>query len=167
MTLDETKEKLTDVSMRFNTKVHMWLKIEMKWYIYDNKLNNVSEFNLIHDRINPPKRAKNINIHYSPIIHGCIIIRRGRAKLKNLRILLNSVCSFTIVIIRLVEKLILEKYTVMQWHTQAENITTNLNIKVDFTLTALSSTNIVTWKCCVYDSAKGRYDMILCRYLWT
>ena len=35
MSLDETKVKIyTDVSMRLNTKVHMWLKIEMKRYIY-------------------------------------------------------------------------------------------------------------------------------------
>ena len=25
----------------------------------------------------------------------------------------------------------------------------------------------MTWKCHVYDSAKGRYDMILGKYIWT
>ena len=51
----------------------------------------------------------------------------------------------------------------MQWNTQAGNITTNLKVKVYFTFTALRVKNIVTWKCHVDDSAKGIYDMILCR----
>ena len=55
----------------------------------------------------------------------------------------------------------------MQWHTQAGNITTNHKVKVDFTLPALRETNFMTWKCYVDDSDKGRYDMILVRYLLT
>ena len=51
----------------------------------------------------------------------------------------------------------------MQWHTQAGNITTNINIEVDFTLPELSVTNVVVWKCHVDDSTKGSYDMILGR----
>ena len=49
----------------------------------------------------------------------------------------------------------------MQWHTQASNITTNIKVKVYFTLPALSAMNVVTWKFHVDESAKGRYDMIL------
>ena len=59
------------------------------------------------------------------------------------------------------------KYDVMQWHLQAGNITTDLKVKVDFTLPALSATNFVTWRCHVDDSAKGGYDMILGRDLLT
>ena len=33
----------------------------------------------------------------------------------------------------------------MQLHTQAGNITTNLKVKIDFTLTELSATKTVTW----------------------
>ena len=55
----------------------------------------------------------------------------------------------------------------MQSHTQAGNITTNSKVKVDFTLTALSAMNVVTWKCHVNDSAKGRYNMILGRDILT
>ena len=44
---------------------------------------------------------------------------------------------------------------------QAVNITTNIKIKVHFTFPALRATNLVTWKCHVDDSAKGRYNMIL------
>ena len=56
---------------------------------------------------------------------------RGRAKFRNLRILLDSGCSSMIVMGRLVEKLKLETYSVMKWHTQDGNITTNLKLKLD------------------------------------
>ena len=51
----------------------------------------------------------------------------------------------------------------MQWHMQAGNLTTKFKVKVDFTLPALSATNVVTWNCHLDDSAKGRYNMILGR----
>ena len=94
-------------------------------YIHDDEVNNISECNLLHDIINPPKRAKNINSHYSPILHGCMNIRKGISKFKNFLILLNSVFSSTIVIIGTFERICPEKYAVMQWHTQAGNITNN------------------------------------------
>ena len=53
----------------------------------------------------------------------------------------------------------------MQWHTQAVSITKNLKVKIDLTLPKISATKIVTWNCHVDDSAKGRYDMILGRYI--
>ena len=55
----------------------------------------------------------------------------------------------------------------MQWHTQAGSISTNMKVKIDFTLPELSTTKIVTWKFHVDDSDKGRYDIILGRYLLT
>ena len=57
--------------------------------INDKELNKIAEYNLIHDMINSPKHAKNLNIHYSPILHGCMNTRRGKAKFKNFRILLD------------------------------------------------------------------------------
>ena len=53
----------------------------------------------------------------------------------------------------------------MQWNTKADNITTNLKVKVNFTLPKISATNIVIWKCHVDESANGRYDIILGRDL--
>ena len=50
---------------------------------------------------------------------------------KNIQILLDIVCSYMIVIVRLVEKLYHKKDGVMQWHMQAGNITTNLKVEVD------------------------------------
>ena len=64
--------------------------------INDNEINKISEYNLLHDIINTPKRAKDLNIHYSPSLHGCMNIRKRRAKFKNFRILLDSRCSSTI-----------------------------------------------------------------------
>ena len=55
----------------------------------------------------------------------------------------------------------------IKWHTQAGNSTTNLKVKVDFTFPALSATNVLTWTCHVYESTKGRYDMILGRDILT
>ena len=49
----------------------------------------------------------------------------------------------------------------MQWHTQAGNIITNIKVEIDFTLTELSATNVMTWNFHVGDSAKYRYAMIL------
>ena len=55
----------------------------------------------------------------------------------------------------------------MQWHTQAGNINTNINVKTDFTLPELSSKNVVTWKFHVDDSNKGRHNRITGRDLLT
>ena len=93
--------------------------------------------------------------------------RKGRAKLKNFSILLDSGCSSTVVMGRLVNKLGLKEDTPMQWNTQAGNITTNPKVKVDFTIPALSATNVVTWRFHVDESTKSRYDMILGHYILT
>ena len=55
----------------------------------------------------------------------------------------------------------------MKWNTQDGDITTNIKVDVKFTWPELSATNVVTWKCHISDSIKGRYNMILERYLWT
>ena len=136
-------------------------------HIHDYEVNKIAERNLLHDIINPPKHTKTLNGHYSPIIHGCMNTRKCRAKFKSFLILLDSGCSSKIVMGRLLERLKPAKYAMMQWHTQAVNITTNLEFKVDFTLTSLSATNVVTWKCHVYEYTKGRYDMILGRDILT
>ena len=91
--------------------------------------------------------------------------RKGKSKFKKIRIILEGGCSSTILIVRLIEKLAPEEDSPMQWNTQAKNITTNLNVKVDFTLPALSTTNVVTWRFHVDDSAKGIYDVILGRHI--
>ena len=113
--------------------------------------------------INPPKPAKNLNSHYFPVLNVFINTKIGGAQFKIFRILLDSGCGSTIVIRRLVEKLSLEKYDVMQWHMQAGNITTNLKVKVYFTLPTLRPTNVLMWTFHVDDFPKGIYDMILGR----
>ena len=48
----------------------------------------------------------------------------------------------------------------IQWHTQAGNINTNIKVKIDITLPEISTTKIVTWNCYVDDYSKVRYDII-------
>ena len=93
--------------------------------------------------------------------------QKGRAKFKKFRILLDSGYSSTLVTRRLITELKPKEDSGMQWTTQASNITTNLKVKIYLTLPELSSKKIVTWNCPVDDSAEGRYDMILGRYLLT
>ena len=69
--------------------------------------------------------------------------------------------------VRLVKTIYPLKDAVMKLHVQAGNITTNLKVEVDFNLTALSKTNVLTWKCHVDDFAKGRYTMISGRDILT
>ena len=78
---------------------------------------------------------------------------------------MDSGCSSTVLMGRLVERIFPEKNAPMQWPTQAKNITTNLKVKVYFTLPELSAKNVMTWICHVDDSAKGRHYMILGRDL--
>ena len=56
----------------------------------ENEVNKISECNLLHDILNPSKRTKNLNSHYSTILHGCINTQKVRAKFKNFCILLES-----------------------------------------------------------------------------
>ena len=87
--------------------------------------------------------------------------RKGKAKFKKFRILLESGCISTVVMGRLIEKLHPKKDAPIKWNTQARNITTNIKVNIDFTLPTLSTKNVVTWKCHADDSAKGGYDIIL------
>ena len=73
--------------------------------INDDEVNKTSEWNLLHDIINPPKRTKKLNSHYFPILHVCINTRKGRSDFKYFRILSDIGCSSTIVIGRLVKKI--------------------------------------------------------------
>ena len=84
--------------------------------IHSNKVNNIYEFNLLHDILNPYKHTKNINSHYNPIIHGSLNTYKGRSKFKSFRILLDSGCSSTIVMNRPISKLNPKKDNVVQWH---------------------------------------------------
>ena len=103
MSLGEAKEKIEwrKRALEYESS-HVIKNLAKMIYINDNEVNNIAEFNLLHDIINTPKRAKNINIRYSPIIHGRLNNRKGRPKFKNFQILLDSGCSSTIEMTRLV-----------------------------------------------------------------
>ena len=55
----------------------------------------------------------------------------------------------------------------MQCHTPAGSITTNIKVNILFIPPEITGTRILTWNFHVDDSAKVRYDMILCRYPFT
>ena len=55
--------------------------------------------------------------------------RKGKTNCKNLQILLDIVSSSMIVVGRLLEKLHPKKYDVVQWQTQAGDITNNVKVK--------------------------------------
>ena len=74
-------------------------------HLHDNKVNNISEWNLLHDIINNSKQTKDINRHHYPIINVCMNTRTGRAKFQNLQILLDSEFSSKIIIISIITKL--------------------------------------------------------------
>ena len=88
---------------------------------------------------------------------------KGGAKFKKFRILLDSGCSSTILMGRLIEKLTPKEDAVIQWHNQAGSITTNLKVNMDFTLPGHSATKTVIWNFHVDNLDKGRYDIILGR----
>ena len=66
--------------------------------IHNKDINNISEFNIIHDILKSYKCTKNINIYYTPILHGCVNTLRGKATSVVFLILLYSICSSTVVI---------------------------------------------------------------------
>ena len=112
--------------------------------IHNNEVKNIAKCNLLHNIINAPKRAKSLNSHYSTILNGCMNTRKSKARFNNFHILLDSGCSSTILMGRLAGKTSVKKDDPMQWYTQAVNITTNIKVKVNFTLHALSGIIHVT-----------------------
>ena len=59
-------------------------------YMHDKKVNKRAELNLLHDMLKPSKRTKNINSHYSPIIHVCMNTQKVKSRFNIFRILLES-----------------------------------------------------------------------------
>ena len=68
-----------------------------------NEVKNIAECNLLHDIINPPKHAKKLNRHYYPILHRCMNNGKGKENFNFVHILLDSGCSSTIVMGRIVK----------------------------------------------------------------
>ena len=92
---------------------------------------------------------------------------KARGKFNNFQIILDSGRSFTVVMGSKIEKLTLKENAVMQWHKKGGSITINIKVKIDFTILELSAENILTRDCHVDESSKGRYDIILVRYILT
>ena len=98
MSLEETKEKREWYKHAFECKKSAYEIVnqnDMK-RINDNEVNKVYKCDLLHNVINPPKRIKNIDIHYFPILHGFMNTRKGKVKFNIFRIILESGCSSTV-----------------------------------------------------------------------
>ena len=64
MSLDETKEKIEWRKIALEYKSLYVIENRDKLiHLHDNEVRNIAECNLLHDITNPPKRAKNVNIH--------------------------------------------------------------------------------------------------------
>ena len=68
------------------------------------------EFNVLTNIINPIKHPRSKNIHYSPILQGCMNTHSGRANFINFRIMLDSGRSSKIVMGILTSKLKQKNY---------------------------------------------------------
>ena len=83
-------------------------------FIHDKKIKIRAECNLLHVILNYSKHTKNIKIRYYHILNGSMNTHREKAKFKNVRIILDSGCSSSILMIRLIMKLQTKKYDVIK-----------------------------------------------------
>ena len=51
--------------------------------INDNYVNNIAEWNLLHDILNNYKWTKRTDSYYLPILHGCMNTHRGGSRYKS------------------------------------------------------------------------------------
>ena len=108
LVLKTQMKNIIDVSAHLNKKFKNTYGIENMngmTLIHDNKLNNISECNLLHYIPNPPKCTKILNSNYSPILHGFMNNRKGKVRFKSFRILLHIGCISVIIIGGIVLKL--------------------------------------------------------------
>ena len=68
---------------------------------------------------------------------------------------------------RIISKLKIKEVSVIQWHTQAGNINTNLRVRIDFALPEFSAKKIMMWECYMDNSSKGIYGIFLVRDILT
>ena len=81
MSLDNQNKNIELRKRAFERELKNTYEIERKnsmTCIRGNKVNKIYECNLMYDLINPHKRTKHLNIHYSPIIQGSMNIRKGK-----------------------------------------------------------------------------------------
>ena len=108
MSLEETKENFDWRKCAFEDEKKNSYAIKNRHdmiCIHNNVVKNISECNFFRYINNRPKRTKNLNSRCSPILHECMNTRKVWDKFKNFRSILDSVCSSTIFMGRLVEKL--------------------------------------------------------------
>ena len=98
-----------------------------------NKVDNIYEFNLLHDILNPTKHTKNTNSDSPPILHRYMNKCRGRENIKSPK-LIGQWMWFQYCNEKSDNKLKTKTYSMMQYHTQLGNLITDMKVKIDFTL---------------------------------
>ena len=73
--------------------------------IHENEVNNIAEYNSLHDIFNTYKCTKTFNSHHYIILQEWINTWKGRAKFENFWILFGSGYSSNIIMVRLITKL--------------------------------------------------------------
>jgi len=112
----------------------------------------------------PVKRARTRD-HLVPIIFATIRERRGRAKGKTIKVLLDSGASSSLVNADKVAKLKVKRSTPAQWNTAAGSFSTIARCALEFALPELSPSKVVKASVHVTQQRLGNYDMILGRDL--
>ena len=125
--------------------------------IHEKIWNKIFECSLLYDILNPNKHIKVLNRHYAPILRVCINTQKVWSNFKSFRILLDSEFHSTIIMRIVITKSNPKEGTLMQWHTQSDNITVNLKVKIDCTLPELIAKTM--WLEIVMNMTPLRADM--------
>ena len=124
---------------------------------------NVSEMLALSDLRKPPQKYQKTN-HLTPVTVAKVNTRLGKSRFKNIRILLDSGSSGSIILEKYVRKLRMKKDTTTNWNTKGGNFQTTKKCKTTFILNEFFESRSIEWNLHV-DSTPGphRYDMIIGR----
>ena len=97
-----------------------------------------------------------------PVTFGRLNLSKGKPQPKNIKILLDSGSSGTIMCENLAKKLRVKKSSTTKWKTMAGTVSTAGTAKVEFSLPEFHEDTLIEWK--VHLAPKlGDYDMIIGR----
>ena len=99
-----------------------------------------------------------------PITFGRLNTSLGKPVPKNVRILLDSGSSATVMCTRLAKKLRIKKIPDVNWSTMAGNVKTGLKSKIEFSLPEFFEDRLIEWDSYLTNDL-GSYDMIIGRDL--
>ena len=99
----------------------------------------------------------------SPILFGAMNRRLGKEKLQNVKILLDSGSSGTLIDAKLTKHLRIKKESGTKWNTANGSFTTKGKVKVDFSLPEMYEERTIRWV--MHPTNNLGYDIIIGRDL--